>query len=205
MSGLEVAEQGPNAITLRWQVLHAGAPLSFQIFCGYLSGSGGNGPPGDPRTWRPVTGPIAWSPGEPPTFAAGVGLNPGPEGQVAPEAVAIRVTVAGLVRWLGPAALTVTGTDDELALYPAIPNPFNPETTVRYSLPAGATHEVRIEVRDVRGRLLKRLLEASQPGGTWQVRWDGTDSSGARAAAGIYLVILEVDGTRASRKVILLK
>jgi hypothetical protein len=205
LSGLEVEERGPQSITLRWQVLHGEEPLSFRIFCGYFSDHGGNGPPGDPRIWRPAAGPVDWEPGAPPTFATDVTMGPGPEGQAAPEAVAVRVTAEGLGRWLGPAALPVTGVDGGLALHPPVPNPFNPETTVRYTLPAGGAHTVRLEVRDVRGRLTKRLLDTSQPGGTWQVRWDGTDAAGARAAAGLYLLILEVDGRRTSRKVILLR
>ncbi len=205
ISGVEVENRGPLSLTLSWQVLHGEEPLLFQPCFGYVSGRGGDGPPGDPRIWRQVSGTIAWTPGDPTTIQIRLVPESGPEGQAGPEAVAVRVVTGGHERWLGPAALSVFGTERAIRLLPAVPNPFNPETLLRYTLPDGGDHAVRLEVRDVRGRLTRRLVDSRQPGGTWQARWDGTDRSGARAAAGIYLVILEVDGFRVSRKVILLK
>jgi hypothetical protein len=205
VSGIEVEEEGPLALTLGWQVLDSGEPLLFQPSFGYASGRGGNGPPGDPRTWRDVSTPIEWEPGGNRHLTVRLSREPGPEGQAGPEAVAVCVGTESGERWLGPAALPVVGPAREVRLLPAVPNPFNPETLLRYTLPEGGDHAVRLEVRDVRGRLTRRLVDRRQPGGTWQARWDGTDRSGARAAAGIYLVILEVDGVRATRKVILLK
>ena len=153
----------------------------------------------------PAADTSIWEPGQPPTFMIGLNTAPGPEGQTAPEAVAVRLAFHGRERWVGPAALPVSGEKGGFALLPAVPNPFNPETVLRYTLPAGGEHTVCLEVRDVRGRLTKSLVESIQPEGTWQVRWDGTDATGARVAAGVYLVVLEVDGDRTSRKVILLK
>ena len=77
-------------------------------------------------------------------------------------------------------------------LLPAVPNPFNPETLLRYTLPAGRDHAVRLEIRDVRGRLTRRLVDSRQSEGTWQVRWDGTDEQGDQVANGVYLYVVEV-------------
>lgn len=205
ISGLEVEELGPLSIRLRWQVLHGEEPLILQPYFGYTSHRGGGGPAGDPRLWLPAAGEFTWEPGLPPAFAAGLVPAPGPDGQQAPEAVAVRVVFHGRERWIGPAALPVPEESSAFMLLPAVPNPFNPETVLRYTLPAGREHTVRLEVRDVRGRLTRRLVEAMQTGGSWQIRWDGTDGTGARVAAGVYLVVLEVNGDRTSRKIILLK
>ncbi len=205
VSGLEIEEMGPLSIRLRWQVLHGEEPLILQPYFGYTSHRGGGGPAGDPRLWMPAADEFMWEPGLPPTFMVGLTPSSGPEGQLAPEAVAVRLVFHGQQRWVGPAALSLPGENDRFALLPAVPNPFNPETVLRYTLPAGGEHTVSLEVRDVRGRLTKSLVDATQPGGTWQIRWDGTDATGARVAAGVYLVVLEVNGDRTSRKVILLK
>ena len=90
-------------------------------------------------------------------------------------------------------------------LLPAAPNPFNPETTLRYVLPPGGTYTVRMEIRDVRGRRTVVLVDSEQFPGSYMVRWDGRDETGNIAAAGVYLVVLQVDGRRLSRKILLLR
>lgn len=206
VSGLEIEEPGPMAVDLRWQVLHAEEIITFQPFLGYSSSRGGGGPLADARIWVEAGPEEVWEPGNPPALFRRVGLCPGPEGQRKPEAAAIRIRGEnGNLSWIGPGALVVESISLDLKLLPAVPNPFNPETVLRYSLPPGGEHTVRLEVRDVRGRLTKLLLEARQGGGNYQVSWDGSDTTGRRVAAGVYLVLLEVDGVRLTRKVILLK
>jgi hypothetical protein len=125
---------------------------------------------------------------------------------VRPEAVAVRVTDSeGAVFWIGPAALTIVTGSGDLALLPAAPNPFNPETTLRYSIPREGMHRVSLEILDVRGRTITILVDSVQSGGSYHVRWDGTDSRGLRVAAGVYLVVLDVGGRRMTQKVVLLK
>ncbi|MFC1500085.1 lamin tail domain-containing protein [Candidatus Zixiibacteriota bacterium] len=205
VSGLETEEIGPLSVRLRWQMLHGEEPLILQTYFGYTSRQGGGGPVGDPRMWMPATEEITWEPGQPPACMINLTLATGPEGQHAPEAVAVRVIFGGQERWIGPAALSLPAEIEHFALLPAVPNPFNPETVLRYTLPAGGDHEISLEVRDVRGRLTRSLVDTRQPGGNWQIRWDGTDAAGARVAAGVYLVVLTVNGDRTSRKIILLK
>ncbi len=206
VSGLEVEEEGPLALKLRWQILHAEESLSFQPHLGYDSVRGGGGPDGDPRQWVPTGEGEVWEPGRPPALAQRITAGPGPEGQQSPVAVAIRITTSeGRIFWIGPGALYLSQDDEELALLPAAPNPFNPETNLRYRLPAGGTYAVRMEVRDVRGRRVRILVEAVQTGGSYVVRWDGRDGAGHPAAAGVYLVLLEVEGRLLSRKILLLR
>ena len=66
------------------------------------------------------------------------------------------------------------------------PNPFNPMTTIEFSLPtAGA---VTLRVYDVNGRLVKALLsEVAYGSGTYSVDWNGTDTAGQKVASGVYL------------------
>lgn len=206
LGGIEIEEEGPLSLKLRWQVLQGDEAVSFQPFLGYESPRGGGGPHGDPRQWVPAGDEIVWEPGQPPVMAQDVRIGPGPEGQLCAGAVAVRVTAGeGRNFWLGPGALSVPAAEEELMLLPAAPNPFNPETLLRYTLPPGGIYEVRMEIRDVRGRRIRILVDSAKASGSYMVRWDGRDDAGHAAAAGIYLVLLQVDGRRLSRKILLLR
>ncbi len=77
-------------------------------------------------------------------------------------------------------------------LYASTPNPFNPRTTIAFDLPRAGN--VRLDLFDVRGRRLKRLVDALLPAGTHRYTWDGKLASGTAAASGTYLYRLFVDG-----------
>jgi len=89
------------------------------------------------------------------------------------------------------------------ALEGAHPNPFNPSTTISYSIASGGP--VRVLVYDVRGALVRTLIDGNQPAGRQSVSWDGTDGRGSPASSGIYFVRLESGGQSANRKIALLK
>lgn len=69
------------------------------------------------------------------------------------------------------------------------PNPFNPETTLRYAISndAGSLSQVRITIFDALGHQVKELVNTNQTPGEYRVVWDGRDDSGNPVASGIYL------------------
>jgi hypothetical protein len=84
-----------------------------------------------------------------------------------------------------------------------VPNPFNPETSVRFTLPSrqAVTAEV-VSVSGARVRVLSR--EQVFPAGENSVRWDGRDDSGASVASGVYFVRLRTPlGERVTRAVLM--
>jgi len=85
------------------------------------------------------------------------------------------------------------------------PNPFNPSTTLRYTVPAGNARKLTIEVFDIRGRRLRTLFEGVKAPGIYKVHWDGRDHRGREAGSGIYLVRLRAGSDTALRKMVLLK
>lgn len=89
------------------------------------------------------------------------------------------------------------------AIVAVVPNPFNPQTTIRYVL-AAAGH-ARVAVYDVSGRRVAQLLDADLPAGQHQVRWDGRGSAGALAAAGTYFCRLETRSVVMTKKMALVK
>ncbi len=89
-------------------------------------------------------------------------------------------------------------------LLAAHPNPFNPRTTLRFSLSAVAS--VHLSVHDVDGRRVARLLggERIEPGER-TLSWDGRDDSGRALPSGLYLLRFRAGTDRDSRKLILLR
>jgi hypothetical protein len=80
------------------------------------------------------------------------------------------------------------------------PNPFHPSTVITVDLPsAGAT---RVEVYDLQGRLVKRLLDSWLPAGTHAVTWDGTDAQGRSAAAGVYFSRIASAGVHVGQRLV---
>ncbi len=88
-------------------------------------------------------------------------------------------------------------------LLPNVPNPFNPETRVRYALRQPGP--VRVAIYDLAGRLVRELVHAEQPVGQYQVLWNGRDGRGNAVASGVYVLRLETDGPPIARKLLLAK
>ncbi|HET9951223.1 MAG TPA: FlgD immunoglobulin-like domain containing protein [Candidatus Eisenbacteria bacterium] len=85
----------------------------------------------------------------------------------------------------------------------AAPNPFNPRTTIRFELPRAA--RARLAIFDVRGGLVRVLVDGPQPAGHHEIAWDGLDGLGRAVATGTYFYRLETEGTSAARKLTLLR
>jgi len=90
---------------------------------------------------------------------------------------------------------------DRLALRPNCPNPFNPQTTLSFTL-ASPDH-IRLSVYDVRGRLVTVLQDNDLPTGDYSVTWNGFDQDGKSMPTGTYLARLEGTGLVRSCKMVL--
>ncbi len=90
-----------------------------------------------------------------------------------------------------------------LRLDQPVPNPFNPSTTVSFALPADGP--VSLAVYDLRGRLVRRLVDEFRIAGSHFFEWDGTDNRGVEAAAGTYVFRLKAGGEILTAKGSLLK
>jgi len=106
--------------------------------------------------------------------------------------------------WAMPAY--VAGVDDvpgrQLALG-SHPNPFNPLTRVGFSLAADGF--VSLDVYDMQGRLVRRLVSDERAAGPHSVVWDGLDGEGRKVGSGVYVARLAADGRTAEHKMVLLK
>ena len=125
--------------------------------------------------------------------------------------IRFRLYADGFVRswgwWIDDVRVEADVTDApsaaRLALDQNVPNPFNPTTTIGFSLPR--TGPVKLQVFDVRGRLVRTLLDEARSAGTYEVKWDGRDEGGRRAASGVYLYRLDAVGQVLQNKMTLVK
>ena len=74
----------------------------------------------------------------------------------------------------------------------AYPNPFNPMTTIEFSLARGGT--TRLAVYTLDGRLVRILEDGNLAAGAHTAMWDGTDRTGRRVASGAYFYRLSAPG-----------
>ncbi len=82
------------------------------------------------------------------------------------------------------------------------PNPFSTSTTIKYSL--FSDMNVQIDVRDILGRTVKRLVSGFQSTGVYTVTWDGTNDSGVRMASGMYFYISDMGDSIEMKRMVLL-
>jgi hypothetical protein len=91
--------------------------------------------------------------------------------------------------------VTVTVTDFDMnlkpsavTLYPAYPNPFNPEVTLSFNLEQD--DHVSISIYDINGNWITDLISQQMETGSHSLVWKGTSQSGMPAPSGVYLVQL---------------
>lgn len=113
---------------------------------------------------------------------------------------------AGLHDWLLTAVQNVDVTDAPplapLALS-AAPNPFNPQTSLRFTLPEAG--RVRLDLFDARGRKVADLIAGDLAAGSHDVIWRGTDLLGRPVASGVYHAVLSFGTERRSIAVTLVQ
>ena len=106
--------------------------------------------------------------------------------------------------WIGDRS-TVLGTDEDnpvtpdvFALYPNYPNPFNPVTSIKFSLPEN--QKVSLGIYNVMGRLVETLVNEERVAGFHTVQWNA-----GRHASGVYFYRLDAAAESMTQKMILLK
>lgn len=83
------------------------------------------------------------------------------------------------------------------------PNPFNPQTTIRYALSMAA--HTALEVFDAAGRRVTTLLDEQRPAGVGEVTWDARDGRGERVASGLYFYRLRAGDREVTRKMLVVE
>ncbi|MCI0708344.1 MAG: T9SS type A sorting domain-containing protein [Ignavibacteriae bacterium] len=93
--------------------------------------------------------------------------------------------------------------EKEFTLEQNYPNPFNPSTTIRYKLEQPG--QVTLNIYDITGREVKRVMDQYTFAGTHSVTWNGRDEAGSQVASGVYFARLNMNGKFATLKMNLTK
>ena len=127
-------------------------------------------------------------------------------GQATSPSTTLHAEDAGFWRWVRAPVVDVAPPEPsavtQFALYPCVPNPFSGQTTIRYAIPSHA--DVRLQIYDVAGRLVRVLVSGARDPGSYVVPWDGRDGTGRREVSGIYFYRIEAGRFVATRRLVLI-
>lgn len=111
---------------------------------------------------------------------------------------------------INPDRRILTDADDNSGLLPNrfeisgnFPNPFNPSTTIRFSLDRST--EIRLDIFNILGQKVRTVASGTFPAGVYEVEWNGTDSYDEEVASGVYFARLSGNGNLSTRKMMLLR
>jgi dipeptidyl aminopeptidase/acylaminoacyl peptidase len=83
------------------------------------------------------------------------------------------------------------------------PNPFNPQTTISFTV--NFPQRVRIDIHDATGRKVTTLAEREYPAGDYRIFWDGRDGMGGEVSSGIYFLRFQAGKSKEFRKLVLVR
>ena len=116
----------------------------------------------------------------------------------------------GTVDYHGPISIAFTTVGGEIpsiplvtALNPAYPNPFNPSTTLSYSL--AEPSQVEIDIYNQRGQIVRSYSKEHNAPGHYSFSFDGRDHSGVPLSSGVYLYRMRAGTFSQFRKMVLCK
>jgi len=103
-----------------------------------------------------------------------------------------------------PETATVPGV---VALSQNYPNPANPSTSIQFDVPedSGDLTDVRLRIYNIKGQLVRTVLDEKRKPGSYSIIWDGKNQRGVEVGSGIYLYELRAGSVRRVKKMLILR
>ena len=114
--------------------------------------------------------------------------------------------LGNVLTFLGEPVSSVSGevtTPKTYALKQNFPNPFNPTTSIEYSLPEKGL--VKLSIFNMLGQEVRTLVNTTQDANKYRVTWNGLDNNGSMVPSGIYFYTINANGFNATRKMVFMK
>ncbi|MFH1312326.1 MAG: FlgD immunoglobulin-like domain containing protein [Candidatus Eisenbacteria bacterium] len=116
--------------------------------------------------------------------------------------------ISRVIGWFDPPTAGVDSKpdlpQDELVLGQNSPNPFKTSTGISFAVPRGSRH-TELVVYDVKGRVVKTLINGAPSAAGSRIAWDGRDDAGAPVASGVYFYKITADRASAIKKMVMLR
>lgn len=113
------------------------------------------------------------------------------------------ISLDGVTKFHGPREVMVSSAPTTYSLDQNYPNPFNPSTTVKFGLKEQG--QVQLNIYNIRGQLVRQLMNTQKPAGTYTIEWDGRDRHGNILPSGTYLYSIKVNDFTYTRKMAFMK
>ncbi len=118
-----------------------------------------------------------------------------------------KLTIGTLVMLAQPDSTTtglpLSPVPQDFVLLEPYPNPFNPQVSLKYNLPA--SDQVKIEIFDVLGKRVRLMLSDRQEAGWHEISWDARNDKGHSVSSGMYLIQIQTNNTVQMKKVVLMR
>ena len=101
-------------------------------------------------------------------------------------------------------SIKFVGNPTEYSLHQNYPNPFNPSTIISYEIPDDGV-DVKLVVYNIKGEVVKTLINTSQNAGRYNVTWNATNSYGGKVTTGVYIYRITAGKFSATKKLMVLK
>ncbi len=105
----------------------------------------------------------------------------------------------------GAAEQTLAQVPQTLQLHANYPNPFNPSTTISFTLAKSEFNRVRLEVYDITGRKIKTLFNGVLNDGSYSFKWNGTNFANQVVSSGVYFYRISTGANVISKKMTLMR
>ena len=102
-----------------------------------------------------------------------------------------------------PASISENDAPVSFGLDQNFPNPFNPTTTISFSVPDNGN--MTLKVYDILGRHVRTLVDGTYSAGNYNIVWDATDMNGDMVSVGVYFYTIQSGNHRATKRMLLLK
>jgi hypothetical protein len=104
---------------------------------------------------------------------------------------------------LNDVPVALSQTPMSYALHQNAPNPFNPSTTIRFTVAQNAP--AKLAIYNTTGQLVRTLVDGSIEAGAHEIRWDGMDNAGRLVASGVYIYRLQSSDRVAAKRLTLVR
>ena len=98
---------------------------------------------------------------------------------------------------------TATDIPEGFSLTQNFPNPFNPSTVLKFSIPTECT--IALTIYSLTGQEIKTLVSGQVKPGNFKIVWNGNDCQGNKTGSGIYICMLKAGNVCCQRKIVLIR